>query len=128
MFKQPQVVGHWHTLIEGFSTSSLDFYGLVKAGIARREIPNLTVSHVVWQESGLGSGKRVYLRVSREALGGDLLAIAGAVTFAGYLLVGRRVRSRYGAAGYSLPVYLVVAVVSARRGRLREARGMSEQG
>jgi drug/metabolite transporter (DMT)-like permease len=52
------------------------------------------------------------LRVSGEALGGDLLAIAGAVTFSGYLLVGRRVRSRYGAAGYSVPVYLVVAVVS----------------
>jgi|HubBroStandDraft_6_1064221.scaffolds.fasta_scaffold209619_2 drug/metabolite transporter (DMT)-like permease len=52
------------------------------------------------------------LRISGEALGGDLLAIAGAVTFSGYLLVGRRVRSRYGAAGYSVPVYLVVAVVS----------------
>ena len=52
------------------------------------------------------------LRVSREALGGDLLAIAGSVTFAGYLLVGRRVRSRYGAAGYSVPVYLVVAAIA----------------
>ncbi|HEY2703889.1 MAG TPA: DMT family transporter [Candidatus Dormibacteraeota bacterium] len=52
------------------------------------------------------------LRVSGEALGGDLLAIAGAATFAGYLLVGRRVRSRYGAAGYSVPVYLVVAAVA----------------
>ncbi len=52
------------------------------------------------------------LRVSGAALGGDLLAIAGAVTFAGYLLVGRRVRSRYGAAGYSVPAYLVVAAVA----------------
>lgn len=52
------------------------------------------------------------LRVSGEALGGDLLAIAGSITFAGYLLVGRRVRSRYGAAGYSVPVYAVVAAVS----------------
>jgi drug/metabolite transporter (DMT)-like permease len=53
------------------------------------------------------------LRVSGEALGGDLLAILGSVTFAGYLLVGRSVRSRYGAAGYSVPVYAVVALVSA---------------
>jgi drug/metabolite transporter (DMT)-like permease len=52
------------------------------------------------------------LRVSGEALGGDLLAIAGAITFAGYLLVGRRVRARYGAAGYSAPVYVVVAAIS----------------
>jgi len=74
MPKQPQVVGHWHTLIEGFSTSSLDFYGLVKAGIALRQIPDLTITQVEWKEGGLGSGKRVYLRVSREGLNFDICA------------------------------------------------------
>jgi len=74
MGKNPQVVGHWHTTIEGFSTSSLDFYGLVKAGIALRKLPNLMVSEVEWQESGLGSGRRVYLRVSREGLNFDICA------------------------------------------------------
>lgn len=69
-----QVMGHWHTLIEGFATSSLDFYELVEAGIARRKIPNLTVSEVEWKESGLGSGMRVYLRVSREGLNFDICA------------------------------------------------------
>ena len=71
---KPQVEGHWHSLIEGFSTSSLDFYELVKAGIARREIPNLKISQVEWKQSGLGSGKRVYLRVSREDLNFDICA------------------------------------------------------
>ena len=51
------------------------------------------------------------LRVSGSALGGDLLAVAGAVTVTGYILVGRRVSARYGAAGYSAPCYAVVAVV-----------------
>ena len=72
--RAPEVVGHWHTLIEDFSTSSLDFYELVKAGIARREIPDLAISQVEWKESGLGSGKRVYLRVSREGLNFDICA------------------------------------------------------
>jgi len=71
---KPQVEGHWHSLIEGFSTSSLDFYELVKAGIARREIPDLNISSVEWKESGVGSGKRVYLRVSREHLNFDICA------------------------------------------------------
>ena len=71
---KPQVEGHWHTLIEGFATSSLDFYELVKAGIARREIPDLKISQVEWKESGLGSGKRTYLRVSREGLNFDICA------------------------------------------------------
>src|ERR1700719_3921877 len=72
--RRPQVEGHWHTLFEGFATSSLDFYELVKAGIARREIPDLKISQVEWKESGLGSGKRTYLRVSREGLNFDICA------------------------------------------------------
>jgi hypothetical protein len=71
---KPQVEGHWHSLIEGFSTSSLDFYELVKAGIARREIPDLKISQVEWKQGGLGAGKRVYLRVSREGLNFDICA------------------------------------------------------
>lgn len=74
MPKQPLVEGHWHTLIDGFSTSALDFYELVKAGIVRRKIPDLKISSVEWKESGLGSGKRIYLRVSREGLNFDICA------------------------------------------------------
>ena len=71
---KPQVEGHWHSLIEGFSTSTLDFYELVKAGLARREIPDLKISQVEWRQGGLGAGKRVYLRVSREGLNFDICA------------------------------------------------------
>jgi hypothetical protein len=74
MPKHPLVEGHWHTLIDGFSASALDFYELVEAGIARRKIPDLKISEVEWKESGLGSGKRVYLRVSREGLNFDICA------------------------------------------------------
>jgi hypothetical protein len=28
--RKPQVEGHWHSLIEGFATSSPDFYELVR--------------------------------------------------------------------------------------------------
>ena len=52
------------------------------------------------------------VRISVRALGGDLLALSGAVTFTGYLLIGRSVRSRTGTAGYSLPVYAAVAAIS----------------
>ena len=52
------------------------------------------------------------VRLSTAAVAGDLLALAGAVTFTGYLLIGRSVRARYGAAGYSVPVYATVAVLA----------------
>jgi hypothetical protein len=69
-----RVEGHWHSLFEGFSTSSLDFYELVKAGIASRQIPDLKIKSVKWRQGGLGSGKRVYLRVSREGMNFDICA------------------------------------------------------
>jgi drug/metabolite transporter (DMT)-like permease len=49
-------------------------------------------------------------RVGASELFGDLLALAGAASFTGYLLIGRTVRARTGTAGYSTPVYAVVAV------------------
>jgi drug/metabolite transporter (DMT)-like permease len=52
------------------------------------------------------------VRISAAALGGDLLALAGAATFTGYLLIGRSVRSRCGTAGYSVPAFAVVMACS----------------
>jgi drug/metabolite transporter (DMT)-like permease len=52
-------------------------------------------------------------RVDSHAFGGDLLAIGGAVCLAGYLLIGRGVRSELGVAGYSAVVYAVVCVIAA---------------
>lgn len=52
-------------------------------------------------------------RVDSHAFEGDLLAIGGAVCLAGYLLIGRGVRSQLGVAGYSAVVYAVVCVIAA---------------
>ena len=53
------------------------------------------------------------LRFSTTALAGDLLALGGAASLAGYLVIGRGVRSTLGVAGYSSSVYAIVAVVAA---------------
>jgi drug/metabolite transporter (DMT)-like permease len=47
-----------------------------------------------------------------NALKGDLLAIAGGVALAGYLLIGRARRSRSGVAAYSAVVYAIVSAVA----------------
>jgi drug/metabolite transporter (DMT)-like permease len=52
-------------------------------------------------------------RVDSTAFGGDLLAIAGGLCLAGYLLIGRSVRANLGVAGYSASVYAVVCVIAA---------------
>ncbi len=53
------------------------------------------------------------LRVGGSAFGGDLLALAGGLCLAGYLLIGRSVRANLGVAGYSAIVYAVVCVIAA---------------
>ena len=53
------------------------------------------------------------LRVDSSAFGGDLLAIAGGLCLAGYLLIGRSVRANLGVAGYSAIAYAVVCVIAA---------------
>jgi drug/metabolite transporter (DMT)-like permease len=48
-------------------------------------------------------------RLSLGALGGDLLALGGAVTAAGYYVIGRRVRATVGVWTYATLVYAVAA-------------------
>ncbi len=48
-------------------------------------------------------------RLSLGALGGDLLALAGALTAAGYYVIGRRVRATVGVWTYATLVYAVAA-------------------
>jgi drug/metabolite transporter (DMT)-like permease len=49
-------------------------------------------------------------RVSLGALGGDVLALVGAVTGAGYYVIGRRARQTVGIWSYASAVYAVAAV------------------
>jgi len=59
-------------------------------------------------------------RLSPGALGGDVLALLGAVTGAGYYVIGRRVRQTVGIWRYATGVY---AVAAAALGLLALARG-----
>jgi drug/metabolite transporter (DMT)-like permease len=60
-------------------------------------------------------------RLSAGALGGDLLALLGALTGAGYYVIGRRVRQTVGIWRYATAVYAVAAAALAL---LALARGM----
>ena len=66
-------------------------------GIAVAVAGSLLIS---WGDLGKGRGQLV----------GDLLALSGAVMMAGYLMIGRRLRSRRSLAAYTAPVYAVAAL------------------
>jgi len=66
------VLSRWHSLFEDFSTSTQDFYGKVEAAIQRRNIPDIQVSRVRYNEGGIVTAKREYLRIRRKRIAFDI--------------------------------------------------------
>jgi hypothetical protein len=68
------VVTHWSKLIENFTTTSLGFYGSVEEALGRRKIPGLKTTRVDWQEGGVLSPRREYLRITGRRYSFDICA------------------------------------------------------
>jgi len=75
---------------------------------SRREAWGIGIAVVGATLIGIGDA-----RLSLGALGGDALALAGALTAAGYYVIGRRVRATVGVWTYATIVYAVAAVALA---------------
>lgn len=73
--------------------------------LGRRVALGLVVATAGSATIGLGDAGE-----SRHQLAGDLLALLGAATAAGYFLIGRRLRARLSLLGYVFPVYGTAAV------------------
>jgi hypothetical protein len=62
-------LSHWYHLIHGLNHSPGTFYDALEKRIGEKEIPGLEMGRVTFNEKGLLSGRREYLRVVR----GDLV-------------------------------------------------------
>jgi hypothetical protein len=65
---------HWYHSFPNFQASPLEFYSSVEQAVKRREIPDSTPSRIEYQESGLLSARREYLRITRGGLVFDICA------------------------------------------------------
>lgn len=72
--KKADVIGHWYSLVPGFSHSAREFYSAVEAELKSREVPGLEVQYVDFAEGGVLSARREYLRMTRERLVFDVCA------------------------------------------------------
>lgn len=89
----------------------------VLVALLSRRLLGEAVTARLWMGIALALGGMVItaggdLHISGTALYGDLLALGGAVTVTGYILVGRSASGRWGAAAYSMPCYLIAAAVA----------------
>lgn len=66
--------GRWHTFLDGFSCSAVEFYASVEAAVRARQIPKLKTERFLAKEGGAFSAKREYLRIRRGRVAFDLCA------------------------------------------------------
>lgn len=59
------VTSHWATTLDGLDISIKDFYVSVEEKVKARNIPDVRIKRVEWNEGGIFSDKRLYLEVRR---------------------------------------------------------------
>jgi hypothetical protein len=69
-----QVHKHWYTAVDNFQFISSEFYQIVQTELTTRKVPGLEATRVEFNEGGLLSDKREYLRLKRERLVFDICA------------------------------------------------------
>jgi hypothetical protein len=72
--KQAEVLSHWYTPVPGFTLSTEEFYASVEKELTEQKVPGLDISRVEFAEGGILSGRRTYLRMTRERLVFDICA------------------------------------------------------
>ena len=72
--KRAEVLSHWYSLVPNFNSASKEFYEAVEKELKERQVPGLDITRAEFAEGGLLSGKREYLRMTRERLVFDICA------------------------------------------------------
>ncbi len=98
-------LGHWDYLIEGMQASSDEYYQSVEKALEEREVPGASMQRVHWKESGILSGEREYLRVTR---GQYVIDICGAPFGKGYFFSWWLGTPRPSSLGSTLVAYTVI--------------------
>jgi hypothetical protein len=72
--KKADVLSHWYTPVPHFAIPTKDFYVAIENELKEQQVPGLDISHIEFSEGGIMSGKRQYLRMTRERLVFDICA------------------------------------------------------
>jgi hypothetical protein len=72
--KKGDVLNHWIEVAEGFSLSSQEFYDSLDQLVAQHKLPDLNCFRVEFNEGGIGSDKRIYMRIQRKQMAFDVCA------------------------------------------------------
>lgn len=69
-----KVHNHWYAPVDSFQFAASDFYRRIEQELEARKVPGLEISRIEFNEGGMLSAKREYLRLKRERLVFDICA------------------------------------------------------
>ena len=72
MPQSAEVISHWHQSVDGLSISTLEFYASLEIALRDKEVADLRIERVFFNERGILSAKREYLGVSYGRLRFDI--------------------------------------------------------
>lgn len=72
MPQSAEVISHWHQSVDGLSISTLEFYASLEIALRDKEVADLRIERVLFNERGVLSAKREYLGVSYGRLRFDI--------------------------------------------------------
>ena len=72
MPQSAEVISHWHQSVDGLSISTLEFYASLETALRDKEVADLRIERVFFNERGILSAKREYLGVSYGRLRFDI--------------------------------------------------------
>jgi hypothetical protein len=68
-----EVLSHWHHSVENLNTSAMGFYNSIEKALSAKKVP-VERSRVLWNEGGVLSAQREYLRISYGTIEFDVSA------------------------------------------------------
>jgi hypothetical protein len=69
-----EVISHWHQSVDGLSISTLEFYASLEIALRDKEVADLRIERIMFNEHGILSAKREYLGVSYGRFRFDICA------------------------------------------------------
>jgi len=85
------IVSHWHHSVEKLSASTIEYFKSLEMALGAKDIAGLSVERVEWNEGGVLTATRTYLRVSYRRFVFDISAFPFGKDFYFSWWLGKRV-------------------------------------
>lgn len=85
------ILAHWHHSVENIQASTVEFYDSIEHALKAKDVVGLSLDRVEWNEAGVLTAKRLYLRISYRRFVFDVAAFPFGKDFVWSWWLGKKV-------------------------------------